>query len=163
MDKEEVQVAKGTTKGLLSRILTFKTIKDMSGKKDYLHRWSLWFPGGISLKLHKIVRTDEDRCEHDHPWWFIRVILAGGYVESINGKPFARKPWRPWAFWRIYPCLPSFKHRIIKLPAGSNWSLVLCGKSRGYWGFYTKAGWMPWQKFINHVKRVLWCDDRRSV
>lgn len=145
----------------LHRIVTRKTIMDMTGKKDYLLRWSLWLPGGVSLKLHKIVRTDEDRCEHDHPWWFIRFILWGGYTESVNGKKYDIKPWRPWAPWRVYPCRPSFRHRIIHLPRKISWSFVICGKSKGFWGFYTKEGWIPWQQFITNVKRVLWCDDGR--
>lgn len=145
--------------------ITHRVISDIYGKTDYLRRWSLWLPFGISLKIHEIVRTDDDRCEHDHPWWFIRFILWGGYTEQINGKFIERKPWRPWAFWRIYPCLPSFRHRITYLPRGSNWSFVICGKNTGRWGFYTKKGWVAWKKFTSAVTsaRVMWCDDGKKL
>lgn len=141
--------------------LTYNKILDFDGKKDYLHRWSLWLPFGLSLKIHKIVRPDNDRCEHDHPWWFVRVILHGGYAELIKGKVYNRLPWRPWAFWRIYPCLPSFQHKILRLFKESNYSLVLCGRNKGSWGFITKKGWIPWQQFLKAAKKtvVLWCDD----
>lgn len=148
-----------------SQWITFKAIRDLYEKNDYLLRWSLWLPFGISIKIHKIMRNDDDRCEHDHPWWFIRFILWGGYTESVNGKAYVRKPWRPWAFWRIYPCLPSFRHRITKLTRGVNWSLVICGKNKGSWGFFTKKGWMTWQEFLKAATgmRVMWCDDGRST
>lgn len=148
----------------LKRLLTYRTIFDLKGTKDYLHRWSLWLPLGLSIKIHRIMRTDEDRCEHDHPWWFIRFILWGGYTEQINGKLRQRKPWRPWAFWRIYPCLPSFRHRITKLPRKENWSLVICGRNKGDWGFFTKKGWVSWRKFLNYAtfNRILWCDEGKN-
>lgn len=147
---------------MFKKLITFRTIRDLYEKNDYLHRWSLWLPLGVSVKIHKIVRNDEDRCEHDHPWWFIRFILWGGYTETIKGKKHYRKPWRPWAFWRVYPCLPSFRHRITYLPKGVNWSLVICGPNKGTWGFFTKKGWMMWEAFLKTSigKRVLWCDDR---
>lgn len=149
----------------MNLFITRRIISDITGKKDYLTRWSLWLPFGLSIKIHKIVKPDDDRCEHDHPWWFVRVILFGGYKEKVNGRIYERKPWRPWYFWRIYPCMPSFKHRITHLPKKVNWSLVICGKNRGKWGFYTKRGWIHWKRFISLVNssRVLWCDDRRKV
>lgn len=141
--------------------ITYRKVWDFGKSKDYLFRWSLWLPFGLSLKIHKIVRADNDRCEHDHPWWFVRVILYGGYKEIIRGKPYARLPWRPWAFWRIYPCLPSFQHKIVKLYKKENWSLVLCGRNRGKWGFITNKGWIHWRKFLDSAKEtvVLWCQE----
>ncbi len=132
--------------------ISYSKIFDLGGKLDYIYRWSLWLPFGLSLKIHKIVRADNDRCEHDHPWWFLRIILHGGYREIVRGKLYDRLPWRPWAFWRIYPCLPSFQHKIIKLFKKANWSLVLCGRNKGTWGFITKKGWIPWKKFLTAGK-----------
>lgn len=141
--------------------ITYTKVFDFGGVKDYLYRWSLWLPFGWSLKIHKIVRADNDRCEHDHPWWFIRFIIYGGYLEKIKGKLHDRKPWRPWAFWRVYPCLSSFQHRIVKLHKKSNWSLVLCGKNRGHWGFVTKKGWIDWKTFLDSAARTVaaWCKE----
>ncbi len=139
----------------------YQRILDLEGKKDYLHRWSFGLPFGLSLKIHKIVRADNDRCEHDHPWWFVRLIMYGGYSEVIKGVEHKRLPWRPWAFWRIYPCVSSFQHRITQLYKKENWSLVLCGPHRGTWGFITKKGWVEWTKFLGSGKKkvVLWCKD----
>lgn len=35
--------------------------------------------GGV--KLHHILRSDDDRDLHDHPWSFLSIILWGGYWE----------------------------------------------------------------------------------
>lgn len=160
-------------------IITKRVITDLARTAPYLIRWSLALPFGWSLKLHQIVRADDDRCVHDHPWWFIRIILWGGYTETIRRKVTApqlfdghhferhhRKPWRPWAPWRIYYCPSDFAHRIEKLTNGrSSWTLVLCGPNSGRWGFFTKTGWMPWRSFVNAVwsQRVLWCEDGRVL
>ncbi len=146
-------------------ILTQRDIFDISGKELYLRRWSLWLPFGCSVKLHQIVRADDDRCQHDHPWIMIRIILAGGYIEEICGRRVARKPWRPWAPWRVYPVRATFKHRIVKLFKDASWSLILCGPKTHAWGFYTKEGWVPWKSFIAMAtsKRILWCEDGKVL
>lgn len=140
---------------------SFTKVFDFGGVNSYLYRWSLWLPFGLSLKIHRIVRADNDRCEHDHPWWFIRLILYGGYEEKVKGKKYQRRPWRPWFFWRVYPCLPSFQHRITKLYKKENWSLVLCGKNKGTWGFMTKMGWIEWEEFLHASVGTLaaWCKE----
>jgi hypothetical protein len=54
-------------------------------KNPYLLRWHLLpkdkYP--INLYLHRMVRDDDARALHDHPWWFMSIILAGGYVEVM--------------------------------------------------------------------------------
>lgn len=144
-------------------MITQRDISDLKGNNLYLRRWSLWLPFGWSIKLHKIVRTDDDRCEHDHPWDFFRIILWGGYTEVRNGFSYILKPWRPWAPWRIYPCRSEFKHRIVHLTKGYNWSLVICSPKKRAWGFYTKLGWKYWKDFVNSSDRIQWCDDGRQV
>ncbi|WP_425618078.1 hypothetical protein NA78x_001771 [Anatilimnocola sp. NA78] len=162
-------------------IITKKVITDLARAAPYLIRWSMWLPFGCSLKLHQIVRPDDDRCMHDHPWWFLRIILWGGYTEDVRHafelnetawmldvytETCVRKPWRPWAPWRIYWCPSNFAHRITKLTNGrSSWSLVLCGPRSQEWGFFTRSGWVAWREFVNAAwsKRVLWCEDGRVL
>ena len=140
-------------------------VRDITGEDLYLRRWNMYLPFRWSIKVHKIVRNDDDRCQHDHPWIFIRIILWGGYVEERGGKRVVLKPWRPWAFWRIYPALGKFKHRIDRLLRPVSWSLIICGPKKMEWGFYTKGGWMHWQEFASQAKgkRIMWCEDGRSL
>lgn len=148
-------------------MITKRVITDIAGTSPYLIRWTLELPFGLSLKLHQIVRPDDDRCPHDHPWWFLRVILWGGYVEEhgVDNRVAHRKPWRPWAPWRVYFCSPQFRHRITELPRGSSWTLALCGPRGRKWGFFTTSGWMHWKAFVDAARsdRVLWCDDGRVL
>lgn len=144
-------------------IVTHRVITDLEGSSEYLVRWSLWLPFGWSVKLHKIVRADDDRCSHDHPWPMLRVILKGGYTE-IFGADHAEKqlkPWRPWAPWRIYWCPSNFRHRITKLTDGPSWTIALVGSKGRPWGFFTRIGWVPWEQFVSETRqtRVMWCDD----
>lgn len=158
-------------------MISKRIITDIAGENAYLVRWSIDLPLGWSLKLHQILRPDEDRCSHDHPWWMLRIILWGGYWEEwsdespdvddrlrIKGLSH-RKPWRPWAPWRVYFCGSYFRHRITELPAGQSWTLALCGPSSGSWGFYTSEGWIFWKRFVSlaRSKRILWCDDGRKL
>lgn len=147
--------------------ITKHVITDLAGQSAYLVRWSLWLPFGASLKVHRILRPDDDRCAHDHPWWFLRVILRGGYTEVHGPENRERvlRPWRPWAPWRLYWCPPGFRHRITALTFSENWSLVLCGPRNRDWGFFTRSGWMQWMAFVgaSREKRVLWCDDGRAL
>jgi hypothetical protein len=48
--------------------------------QPYLIRWAINTPL-LGIKLHHILRSDEDRDLHDHPWSFLSVILWGGYWE----------------------------------------------------------------------------------
>lgn len=132
-----------------------KKIMDLVGNNLYLERWSIRIPFiHWTIKLHKIVRADDDRCHHDHPWWFWRLILWGGYEETCgpDHKRVIRKP------LRISFCPSNFQHRITKLTKDVSWTLVLTGRNTGKWGFFTTEGWKHWQEFLNG-NRIFWCQD----
>ncbi len=35
----------------------------------------------IAIRIHEILKSDEANALHCHPWWYITVILKGGYKE----------------------------------------------------------------------------------
>jgi hypothetical protein len=115
-----------------------KAIGDGAGN-NLLIRHVLFKSGPLSVYLHEFNRGDNDRCLHDHPWHFLVVILAGGYSETMaDGKTYWRRPgsilWRP----------ARTAHRV-DLPAGRRaWSLVIVGRKRRDWGFFTPSGWRKW-------------------
>lgn len=63
----------------------------------YLRRWFLtpWSRDDHPLKrkrlpniyLHQILRSDDDRALHDHPWVNMSIILWGGYIEHVFERP----------------------------------------------------------------------------
>lgn len=148
---------------IIPGVLSERTITDISGTAPYLVRWSLKLPFGWSIKLHQILRPDDDRCCHDHPWAMTRIILLRGYIEEHgpDRRVTQLKPWRPWAPWRVYHCPIDFRHRITALPYGNSWTLALCGPTKRKWGFFTKEGWVYWRDFVSQASsaRALWCDD----
>lgn len=121
----------------------------------YLSRLMLFKTKLLGIYVHIIRVADYARCEHNHPWPFLTIILRGGYVEEIDGKEYTRRPgyigWRP----------RGFQHRITQLRKDSALTLVIRGPDRVDWHFKTIHGWMHWSDYIklDSVKRVLWCDD----
>ncbi|AQT78287.1 hypothetical protein B1R94_02120 [Mycolicibacterium litorale] len=70
----------------------------------YLLRWHL-IPRNpvLNIYLHKFLRSDDDRALHDHPWWFVSLILRGQYDEITDAGTKRRRAgsiaYRP-ATWR---------------------------------------------------------------
>lgn len=65
-------------------------------ENPYLLRWHLvrkdrW---PVNVYLHRMLRDDDDRALHDHPWWFVSIILWGGYIE------IAPRDMRTWVLVR---------------------------------------------------------------
>lgn len=70
----------------------------------YAYRWRLDFYF-FSFRIHKWLRSDDNRAYHNHPWHFITFPLARGYWDHReNAKPcwvqhrprFRRKRYRHW-------------------------------------------------------------------
>lgn len=138
----------------------------------YLKRWSLFLPFGASIKLHHILRSDEDRDLHDHPWSFVSIILRGGYYEHtyrpcIGGqqhqfrttadiwhphcvvcglyKKFTIRTWHGVGSILLRP--HPWPHRL-EIPEGRTaWTLIFTGPKRRQWGFITVCGWIPWFRY----------------
>jgi len=143
------------------KIIQHRIITDIANVTTYLERWSITVPFiGWSIKLHRIAQPDNDRCHHNHPWWFWRIILKGGYEETVGSEHKIKQR----RVGSISFCPSNFQHRITRLHNGSSWSLVLTGKNSGRWGFFTAHGWVNWKYFIDMAKgdRVLWCSDGKE-
>jgi hypothetical protein len=118
----------------------------------YLYRWYViprnpW----LNIYLHKFLRDDEDRALHDHPWWFVSLILKGGYFE-VTPTGTIERGWlslgfRP-ALWRHRVVLPRAygdNHAVGRMvPA---WTLVITGRKVREWGFWCPKGFVVWTEF----------------
>jgi hypothetical protein len=95
----------------------------------------------LSVFVHDFVRSDEDRCPHDHPWWFVSVILRGGYWEVDRAGVY-----RWYGPGSILVRRATWAHRIEISPHHERpMSLVITGPKVREWGFYTLVGWKPWE------------------
>lgn len=115
----------------------------------YLLRWFViprnrWF----NIYLHHFWKSDDDRALHDHPWVNVSILLSGSYIEHLPmGRSKLRKPWRPWAFWRLPVRGARSAHRVELIDKARVWTLFITGPKTRHWGFYCPKGWIPHEKF----------------
>lgn len=116
---------------------------------DYMRRWLVRTPWG-TLRLHRILRADDDRDLHDHPFDFTSLILRGGYTEvrvagtDPDGDPehVARTFRRGDVVRRRAEDL----HAIRTVFPGTL-TLVVSGTHRRKWGYQTTQGWTYWREY----------------
>ncbi len=105
----------------------------------YLIRWRIETPIG-SVRLHHWLGPDDERAFHDHPWWFVTVVLRGGYtdhscVDHWHGDahiPECDDHLRRFSV-RYRPA--QYRH-WVEPDEGGCWTLLLTGPRSRYWGFW---------------------------
>lgn len=114
----------------------------------YMLRWYL-IPRNrcLNVYLHKFMRDDDDRALHDHPWWFVSLILKGGYYEVTDADSVLVRRAGSVAFRAAV-----HRHRVVLfaragklLPA---WTIVVTGRKSRTWGFWCPKGFVPWHEFV---------------
>lgn len=126
-----------------------------SGDVPYLLRWYL-IPRNpyLNVYLHKFLRSDEDRALHDHPWWFVSMVLKGSYWEHREGKVKQRQEGsiaiRPASTLHRVELnadgpMPG-SHVIAEQPC---WTLIATGPKVREWGFKCPKGWVHWKEFTH--------------
>lgn len=94
----------------------------------YVIRWRIETPLG-SLRVHHWLGPDDDRAFHDHPWWFLTLVLRGGYTDK---SPDGDERLKAGAV-RYRPAL--HRHTVVPDAAGA-WTVLLTGRPRRSWGFW---------------------------
>lgn len=110
----------------------------------YLRRWWV-IPRNrfFNIYLHQILKSDDDRALHDHPWVNVSILLSGSYVEVTPAGSYLRKA-GSWVFRRA-----TAAHRLVVEADRPVWSLFLTGPVIRTWGFHCPKGWRPWREFVN--------------
>lgn len=126
-----------------------------STDRPYMLRWYI-LPRNpyLNLYLHKFLRDDDDRALHDHPWWFVSLMLKGGYWEvtpyrdSEHSNTVIKRQAGSVAFRRA-----THRHRVVLFAhTGKSepcWTLVLTGAKHRTWGFWCPKGFVPWHQFVD--------------
>jgi len=127
--------------GIMARPRDFAIGDDPAA--PYLNRW--WViprNEGCNVYLHEILRSDDDRALHDHPWANTSMILDGRYIEHLpDGSSHLRE-----AGW-IGSRTAEDAHRLEILPGERCVSLFLTGSKVREWGFLCPKGWKHWRDF----------------
>lgn len=134
----------------LRKWLRFEPHQVIGDGTPYLLRWYVIPRNPVfNIYLHKFLRSDDDRALHDHPWWFVSLILRGRYDE-VTAQGRKRRgagsiAFRP-AEWR---------HRVELLPdrayesEASCWTLIVTGRRVRTWGFWCPGpGWIAGDRFV---------------
>lgn len=114
-------------------------IREIRSRGGTLHfqRWQLLQTPLGSVFLHHILRADEDKHLHDHPWNFLTIVLKGGYVEILlrDGEESARAMTPGQGARRMTTDF----HKIEKLLAPT-WTLFFTGpRIHDPWGYHVTA------------------------
>lgn len=138
-------------------------IMSADGGETYMGRWWLfnaydnetrkrqlwWFPW--SIRVHHIMRPDQDRDLHDHPWNARTVILRGWYVEerrhfwTVGGHTDVE--WRRDAGQTATLDHGEY-HRIDQVSPDGVWTLFITGNYKGSWGFMVDGIKVPYRTYL---------------
>jgi len=108
---------------------------------DYMERYWL-IPYGklpVAARIHHILKSDDDRAFHDHPWPYMTIILKGGYWEvtpsyDMSGLYTGEK--RTWHGAGSVLFRKAKTWHRLEIPEGEQtWTLFVTGKWQQKWGF----------------------------
>jgi hypothetical protein len=122
----------------------------------YMRRWIARTRFG-TLRLHNILKSDEGRDFHDHPFSFVSLILKGGYIEHrpgcecragefYEGQPVTSRACASYTAPALVCRRAEDMHRLELI--GSAWTLVVSGPYRREWGFLLSDG--SWQHYTDY-------------
>lgn len=115
----------------------------------YVERWYLETPFG-SVRLHHWIHSDDGRAFHDHPWWFITIVLWGSYTDKTpdgdERMTLGKVKFRP-----------ALHMHTVKVDPKGAWTFLLTGPKSRKWGFKLGQKWKKSNKyFLEQGKHV--CD-----
>lgn len=123
------------------RVLQF-TWRERLGLPEcpYLIRWRLETRFG-SLRVHHWLSNDDERAFHDHPWWFLTLVVKGSYTDSSpSGDDVLH-----FGSVRYRPAL--HQHTVYPGPDGA-WTLMITGPQSRKWGFWPKGKFVKANKWF---------------
>lgn len=154
----------------------YTPIMSRDGRDIYMQRWWLFNPYGKdakgeptparfpwlpSIRIHHILRPDNDRHMHDHPWNARTIVLSGWYVEE---RPFENNEPGSIAFHStegdIRLCYRRDRgytgrllfgqyHLISQVAPGGVFTLFITWRKRGTWGFQVNGKKVPWREYLD--------------
>jgi hypothetical protein len=165
-----------------AKLTPYQHIMSADGTEMYMGRWWLFNPYSRethkarfwwcpwSFRIHHIMRPDEDRDLHDHPWNARTIILRGWYNEQRPASDWWKKTVRSSMVpnpdpriveWIMKDACEWLKrsegdtarlnhgeyHRIDQVSPGGVITLFITSKWRGDWGFLVNGVKVPWRTY----------------
>lgn len=154
------------TKKLLRAHIRYTSTHDMDFRippdrnvPPYMHRW--WrIPRNafFNIYYHIVLRSDDDRALHDHPWWNFSIVLEGGYWEhTISEGGVHKKVWYGPGSVRFRRA-GTYAHRLELAFSDSTahgelpvTTIFITGPVLRRWGFHHPEQWVDaydWDSFM---------------
>lgn len=126
------------------------------GDNPYMRRWYIIPRNPFqNIYLHEVLRSDDDRAGHDHPWNNQTLVIDGGYFEQTY---FEQHPWVPDEMVERKPGdivtrTAEDTHRLIVPEGGRAVTLFTTGPRLREWGFWCPGvgeglpRWVVWTDF----------------
>ena len=161
-----------------SKRTPYYPIMNRDGTEMYMERHWLFNPYGKgpdgkatparwplvpSIRVHHILRADDDGALHDHPWNARTIILRGWYKEELPGDLFnqgddvrthdhegefcPREVWNR-ATGHTGRVLFNSYHRISEVSPGGVYTLWFTWRYRGTWGFKVNGVKIPYYEYL---------------
>lgn len=113
------------------------------GDRQLLRWWVTPRNEYANVYLHSILKSDEDRAMHDHPWANTSFLIAGSYIEHTPAGTFVRQA------GDVIERAAGAMHRLEVIPGERAISLFITGPKVREWGFSCGQGWVHWQDFVS--------------
>jgi hypothetical protein len=123
------------------RNIPYREIPDLCApaSSPLLRRYFLFQSDQCDIYLHELLKSDNHRHFHDHPWAFTTILLTGDYVEHTPDGAHRR------ARGSILHRAAVWRHWIeLERPV---WTLVITGPHEREWGFWTDHGFTSWRNY----------------
>ncbi len=140
----------------LTRANDVRIPADKSIPAYMLRWWRIKRNAFFNIYYHRVLRSDDDRALHDHPWWNFSIVLSGGYYEHrILAGGVHTKIWHPAGSVRFRRSgdyahrleLQSYGESGHELPAET---IFITGPKLRRWGFHHPERWVDayeWDDF----------------
>lgn len=97
--------------------------------------------GNYSIRLHEWLADDDTRHFHDHPHWFLTIVLKGGYTDRSNeGLDVLRAG-------SVRLRAADYAHAVTEVRRGTI-TLLITGPSTRRWGFWVKGKLIKRDKYF---------------
>jgi len=109
----------------------------------YMLRWYLVPRNELfNIYYHAILRDDDDRALHDHPWPSFSIMMSGALRELTSEGAQVHQ-----AGACVYRG-PDHAHRLELIDRMPAETLFITGPKVREWGFHCPQGWRRWQDFV---------------
>src|ERR1700683_401554 len=88
----------------------------------FVRRWKFRSPLG-AVHVHHFLRSNSEGVYHDHPWWFLTIVLRGCYTDHSPQPDGSER------YDHLRAGSVRFRHRdhVHRVETNGAWTLVLAG------------------------------------